>query len=162
LRSIERLVVGGCSRLKNFPEIECQMERIEYVKFVVTGIEELPSSIGYLVGVKALNLSGCTNLTNLPNSIHQLQHLKYLSLNGCIGIKELPSSIGHLVKRLSLDNCTNLMNIPNGIYQLQHLEVLTMINCKQRQEILGIPSNIQFVMAKGCVSLAIFLEEVRR
>jgi hypothetical protein len=41
LRSLERLVIGGCSRLKNFPEIECQMERIEYVKFVVTGIEEL-------------------------------------------------------------------------------------------------------------------------
>jgi Leucine-rich repeat (LRR) protein len=163
LRSLERLVLGGCSRLKNFREIECQMERIEYVKFVLTGIEKLPSSIGYFVGIKILNLDGCTNLTNLPNSIHQLWHLEYLSLNGCTGIKELPSSIGHLarLKRLSLKNCTNLMNIPNEIYQLQHLEVLNLINCKQLREILEFLSNVQFVMAEGSVSLAIFLE-VRR
>jgi hypothetical protein len=34
LRSLERLVLEGCSWLKNFSKIECQMERIEYVKFV--------------------------------------------------------------------------------------------------------------------------------
>jgi hypothetical protein len=83
LRSLESLVLSGCSRLKNFPEIECQMKCLVYFDFMDTGIEELPSSIGYLVGIKYIYLDGCTNLINLPNSINQLQHLEHLSLYGC-------------------------------------------------------------------------------
>jgi Leucine-rich repeat (LRR) protein len=56
LRSLESLSLWGCSRLKNFPEIECQMKCLEHIDFQETGIEELPSSIGNLVGVKYLFL----------------------------------------------------------------------------------------------------------
>jgi Leucine-rich repeat (LRR) protein len=78
LRSLESLDLSGCSKIKNFPEIECQMKCLKYINFEETSIEELPSSIEYL-DVKTLNLRFCTNLTKIPNSIHQLQHLKKLS-----------------------------------------------------------------------------------
>ena len=54
LRSLKSLHFFGCSRLKNFPEIGCQMECLEDINLSETGIEELPSSIGYLVGVETL------------------------------------------------------------------------------------------------------------
>ena len=140
------------------------MECLRLMDFKYTSIDDLPSPIEYLVGVKKLYLEGCTNLKNLPDNIQVLQHFEYLSLNGCIGIKELPSSIEHLVriKGLYLEGCTNLMNLPNGIYRLQHLQDLNLNNCKQLREILELPPHVKYVNAMGCVSLKIFLEEHRR
>ena len=98
LRSLESLVLYGCSRLKNFPKIECPMECLEYIDFQYTGIEKLPSSIRNLIGVKKLYLVGCRNLSIIPYSISQLQHLERLILNGCTSIKRLPSSMGTLTR----------------------------------------------------------------
>jgi Leucine-rich repeat (LRR) protein len=164
LRSLKYLNLFGSSRLKKFPEMEGQMECLEYINLQYSGIEELPSSIGYLAGVKQIILNGCTNLTNLLDSIHKLQHLNELSLGCCTGIKELPSSIGFLgtIKTLNLHFCINLMSFPNSIYQLQNLEILNLNECKQLREIFGLPPNIIEVQARECMSLAIFLEEPTR
>ena len=88
MRSLKILWLQGCSRIKNFPKIECPMECLKEIDFSFTGIEELPSSIGYLVGLEALYLSGCTNLINLPYSIHKLCHLEILILSGCSKVTE--------------------------------------------------------------------------
>ncbi|XP_059455260.1 disease resistance protein Roq1-like [Corylus avellana] len=90
LQSLKFLSLLGCSRLKKFPEIECQMECLVYIDFQYTNIEELPSSIGYLIGIKTLDLSGCKNLKNIPNNIYQLQHLERLNLGGCNSLKGMP------------------------------------------------------------------------
>jgi Leucine-rich repeat (LRR) protein len=82
MRSLKFLWLQGCLKLKNFPEIQCRMECLTNIDFKETGIKELPSSIGYLVGIKTLSLSSCTNLTNLPDSIHKLQHLEMLGIGG--------------------------------------------------------------------------------
>ncbi|XP_059455249.1 disease resistance protein Roq1-like [Corylus avellana] len=142
LRSLESLVLCGCSRLENFPKIECQMKCLEHIDFQYTGIEKLPSSIRYLVGVKKLNLAGCTNLVSLPDNISQLQHLERLNLKGCTGIKRLPSSIGYLVrvKTLDLSGCTNLTKLPNSIYQLQELEQFDLKGCSK---VVNFPNNRQ-------------------
>ena len=75
LRSLELLMLEGCSGLEYFPEIDCKMERLEYIGLRSTPIKELPSSVEYLIGLKELNLDGCENLMNLPISIHQLQQI---------------------------------------------------------------------------------------
>jgi hypothetical protein len=59
-----------------------------------TGIKELPSSIGYLIGLKELQLEGCINLMNLPSSIYQLQHIEYLNLDGCSKLVKFPEKMG--------------------------------------------------------------------
>jgi Leucine-rich repeat (LRR) protein len=119
-KSLRSLNLGHCSSLKKFPEIECQMDYLVYISCNFSGIEELPSSFGYAVGVETLDLDGCKKLKNLPDSIRQLQHLKVLSLKGCIRLKELPSSMRYVgrIKMFSLRACTNLQNVPDSIYQL--------------------------------------------
>ena len=82
MRSLKFLWLYGCLKLKNFPEIQCRMECLEKIDFRETGIKELPSSIGYLVGIKTLSLSSCTNLKNLSDSIHKLKHLEILDIGG--------------------------------------------------------------------------------
>jgi hypothetical protein len=162
LRSLKVLVLCGCSRLKNFPKIECQMEHLEFIDFEEFGIEELPISIGYLVGLKHLCLGGCTNLTNLPDSIYHLQHLELLNLNGCTSIKGPPSSIGFLVRvdTLDLGSCTNLMNIPNSIFHLQHLEYLSLEGSKVVKFLKKVEDNRQSMPytntsdSNGCSSIA--------
>ncbi|XP_059455276.1 disease resistance protein Roq1-like [Corylus avellana] len=153
-----------CEFLRKIPDVSSipNLEELN-LKCCRNLVKELPSSIGYLVGVKHIILYGCTNLTNLPDSIHKLQHLKELSLSCCTGIKELPSSIGYLctIKTLNLHFCINLMSLPNSIYQLQHLEILNLNECKQLREIFRLPPNIIEVQARECMSLAIFLEPRR-
>jgi Leucine-rich repeat (LRR) protein len=249
MRSLKFLSLKYCSSLKNFPEIECQMECLEYINFGGTGIEELPSSIGNLVGVKTLILSDCKNLmTLLDRNHHKLKHLEslyiygskglylefpkvnYLGLIGCSKVAEVlkivedtrqsmpdvesieESAISSVVElpqlppktntsipndgcssivfpklqMVDLRNCaisesnffrifdwcstlthldlskSDIVTIPPYIRRLVRLEFLNLEECKQLQEILGIPPNLIEMNAEGCVSLEIFLEEARR
>jgi hypothetical protein len=88
LRSLQCLDLKGCSRLKNFPEIECKMESLRNINFGNTALKVLPSSIGNLTGVINLNLEGCKNLTSLP-STRNLKKLKALTLAGCKKLEEI-------------------------------------------------------------------------
>ncbi|KAF5476747.1 hypothetical protein F2P56_003452 [Juglans regia] len=90
LPSLQVLMLGGCSSLQDFPEIECKMERLDYLDLKGTPIKELPSSFGHLIGLKDLALEGCKNLVNLPSSIHHLQHLRRLYLRGCSKLDKFP------------------------------------------------------------------------
>jgi hypothetical protein len=249
MRSLKFLSLKYCSSLKNFPEIECQMECLEYINFGGTGIEELPSSIGNLVGVKTLILSDCKNLmTLLDRNHHKLKHLEslyiygskvlyiefpkvnYLGLIGCSKVAEVlkivedtrqsmpdvesieESAISSVVELPQLppktntsipndgcssivfpklqmvelrncaisesnffrifDWCSTLMHLDLSksdivtihpyIRRLVRLETLDLEECKQLQEILGIPPNLIEMNARDCVSLKIFLEEARR
>jgi Leucine-rich repeat (LRR) protein len=123
MRSLKFLSLGGCSKLKNFPKIECQMECLEYINFGETGIEELPSSIGYLTGVKTLNLNGCTSLMDLPYSIHKLQHWERLSIGN--------------MDRIVLP----CLGLPYSNYQLCHLEHLSLSGCSKVIEFLKVVEN---------------------
>ncbi|XP_042962713.1 disease resistance protein Roq1-like [Carya illinoinensis] len=86
LRSLELLDLGDCSSLQNFLEIEFEMEHLHFVYLMGTAIEELPSSIGYLTGLRLLELSSCVNLKCLPSSIHQLRSLNQIYLMDCPNI----------------------------------------------------------------------------
>jgi Leucine-rich repeat (LRR) protein len=189
LRSLKYLKFVGCSMVKKFPEIECRMECLENIYCYDTGIEDLPSSVGYLVGLKKLHLGNSQNLRDL---LGQMQHLEELSLDDCYRLKELPSSIGYLsrIKELNLYYCTNLRNfsesnflralgcgftlyslnltgsgivtLPRCIESFVKLKFLYLDKCKQLREILGLPPNVEIVNASECVSLEIFLEGSRR
>nr|XP_011470560.1 PREDICTED: uncharacterized protein LOC101303284 [Fragaria vesca subsp. vesca] len=90
LRSLEIFLLGGCRKLKNFPEVEGTMKSLKFITLSGTAIRELPSSIGYLSGLQELNLNDCENLKNLPGSIYELQHLQYLFLDSCPKLNAFP------------------------------------------------------------------------
>jgi hypothetical protein len=264
MRSLKYLNLCDCGRLENFPEIDCQMKCLEDITFCRAGIEELPSSIGHLVGVKTFSLNSYTNLMTLSDNIHKLRHLHEV-YNGIvtdrpkrdgrrIGFKNIqvqffvtPKNDQHpvlencskvaeflktvldttqfmpgvvfieestilLVAELRQvpftkdrsdpdENCSSIVfpkrqllsfrnwdlsgsnlfriidcfstltklsisksdivTIPPCIRQLVSLMALYLQDCKQLREILGIPENLHYLMVNRCVSLAIFLKEVR-
>ncbi|KAI5314391.1 hypothetical protein L3X38_043567 [Prunus dulcis] len=91
LKSLESIYLSGCRKLENFPEIEGKMESLTWMDISHTAIKELPSSIGYLTGLKTLLLLGCENLTNLPGSIYDMKQLKVFYLRGCPKLVAFPN-----------------------------------------------------------------------
>ncbi|KAG6674947.1 hypothetical protein I3842_15G073200 [Carya illinoinensis] len=84
LRSLRNLVLWDCSSLHDFPEIDCKIESLSQLVLRGTAIEDLPLSIGNLVGLHYLNLSYCKNLICLPNiACILLKHLWELEIGGC-------------------------------------------------------------------------------
>ncbi|KAG2666625.1 hypothetical protein I3760_15G072100 [Carya illinoinensis] len=84
LRSLRNLILWDCSSLHDFPEIDCKIESLSQLVLRGTAIEDLPLSIGNLVGLHYLNLSYCKNLICLPNiACILLKHLWELEIGGC-------------------------------------------------------------------------------
>ena len=77
LKSLTTLSCPGCSQLKTFPAI---LETWENLR---TAIEELPSSIQHIRGLRYLNLAYCNNLVSLPETICNLSFSK-LSLSAFV------------------------------------------------------------------------------
>ncbi|WJX30786.1 nascent polypeptide-associated complex beta subunit, variant 2 [Trifolium repens] len=69
LPSLVTLDLSGCSCLERFPEVVGVMENIKHVYLDHTRIEQLPCTIGNLVGLQRLFLRGCQMMVQLPNYI---------------------------------------------------------------------------------------------
>ncbi|CAN6482642.1 unnamed protein product [Victoria cruziana] len=87
--------------------------------------KELPESIGDLVLLRYLNLSGTHNLEQLPESIIKLHELQTLDLRGS-NIRRLPSKISELsaLRHLDIEGTRNLEYLPSGIGKLTCLQTL--------------------------------------
>ena len=160
IRSLKFLFLSGCSRLKHFPEIECQMKCLDYVDFRDTGIEELPSSIGNLVRVSYLYLSGCTNLTNLSNSIYQLQDLKYLFLDGCSKVKFLKKVEDNRQSMPSLVSMEEESAISSKVELLQLLPWTNASNSNDGFSSIAFPKLRQLYLGSCALSESIFFRTV--
>ncbi|XP_065618545.1 disease resistance protein RPV1 isoform X3 [Quercus suber] len=93
MKSLKRLNLLGCGRLKKFPIISPEMKGLESLNMMVNHTFEFPPSFGNLIGLK--NLLMCTEGAHLlsknrkrkegarlPDSIYNLQHIESLELTG--------------------------------------------------------------------------------
>ncbi|KAI9114497.1 hypothetical protein K1719_014195 [Acacia pycnantha] len=102
--SLRKLDLHWCKRLKKLPEFGEGMKKLEYLDASHTGITTLPKSLGFLTGLRELNLSS-TDLYNLPpNCISSLSGLVLLSLGGCDWLESLPRLPPRLI-RLEAGSC---------------------------------------------------------
>ncbi|XP_027909714.1 putative disease resistance protein At3g14460 isoform X2 [Vigna unguiculata] len=86
-------------------------------------IEEVPNTIGNLIHLRSLNLSG-TKIERLPDSTCSLCNLQLLKLNHCFNLQELPSTLHELtnLRRFEFEG-TPLRKAPLLLGKLKNLQV---------------------------------------
>ncbi|KAM5572487.1 TMV resistance protein N-like [Rosa sericea] len=143
-RSLRFITLSGCTRLESFPEIEGEMKYMTSLDLSDNAIKALPSSIGYLINLERLWLSGCGNLTDLPCSIYELQKLEMVYLSRCPKLVTFPNKVDSEVlptySKVSHDNRDSLSK--RKILNSLELEPDTEFN-------LALPSLGRFY-AEGC------------
>ncbi|CAH8278073.1 unnamed protein product [Arabidopsis lyrata] len=146
LKSLGRLNLGGCSRLKIFPDISTN---ISWLILDETGIETFPSNLPlenlflHLCEMKSEKLWGRVQqpltplMTILPHSLARL------FLSDIPSLVELPASIQNFTKlnRLAIENCINLETLPSGI-NFPLLLDLDLRGCSRLRTFPDISTNI--------------------
>jgi len=138
LPSLEFLCLRDCSNLVIFPEILGPMENLKFVDLEGTAIENLPLSMQNLQGLQRLHLNRCK----------RLEHIALTNI-----LQMLPNSFPFL-KTLRLRD-SNLTILPACIEQCHFLELIDVCNCKQLQEIIGLPPSTNDFLAYNCASLKV-------
>ncbi|KAM3690934.1 hypothetical protein ACB098_09G160700 [Castanea mollissima] len=140
LKSLESLDLSRCSRFKNLPENPWIIEGLRMLDLSKTAIEEIPSSLGGLIGLTSLTLRSCENLVHLPSTICSLKSLESLDLSGCYNFYNLPENLGNVkgLKRLDLSE-TAIKELPSSI---ERLTSLTSLNIRYCVNLVWLPSTI--------------------
>ncbi|XP_057753951.1 disease resistance protein Roq1-like isoform X4 [Arachis stenosperma] len=169
MSSLERLDLYSCSSLKRLPEFGECMKQLSILNLTLTGIEELPPTLGNLAGVSELDLTGCSKITGL---------LLSLSLGCFVGLKKLvlcslpqktdyddsdsssreestlSYDIAHLASLMDLVLSRNsFLRVPISIHQLPRLTRLKLSFCWELEVLPELPSSLRELDAQGCYSL---------
>ncbi|XP_050120251.1 putative disease resistance protein RGA3 [Malus sylvestris] len=127
--TLERITQGSIRRLQSL-FVDCEVpsnifERFRGLRMLnlsVTGIEELPSSIGKLKRLRYLNISW-TMIKELPKSIGKLYNLQTLRIMSNTDIKTFPREMENLInlRHVYFDKDKEVLF---GMTRLTHLETL--------------------------------------
>ncbi|TQD87116.1 hypothetical protein C1H46_027335 [Malus baccata] len=125
LKSPEDFTLG--SNLEKFPEILEVMEELQSLCLDETAIEELPSSINNVTGLRSLRLEGCLKLKCLPCNMDQLKSLEDFTLSGSSNLEKFLRILEVMEKLwwLRLDK-TAIEELPSSIIYLTGLQNLNL------------------------------------
>ena len=156
-KSLQKLNLWNCSRLKKFTGIQVLSKSIIIEKFF---------------GLRRQDMSWRTKLEFVPKWIYYLSCLKFLSRHGCLEPEHLQMKQFLLFSfdRLILSNCNSCLaepfilallhlsgnpfeNIPSSIIQLHWLKRLFIHDYKKLRSLPQLPSSVTLLDASGCTSL---------
>ncbi|XP_050369388.1 disease resistance protein Roq1-like [Argentina anserina] len=139
-KNLVTLNLGFCEKLLKFEIIE-EMKSLKCLDLRGTAIQEISSSIRYLVGLEQLTLRECAKLTSVDCSIFELQHLWHLDLFWCDSLVTFPTRSGSSSTDSSLRE--------------KHYDPLfvSLDSCTNLQEILEFPREIDYLNARCCRAL---------
>jgi len=128
---LKQLALARCS-LRILPESIGLLLRIEALD--LSGNDQLPvlpESICNLVNLQTINLSGCSGLTVLPDNIGNWSNLAELCMCGCSSLTALPDRIAKLknLLRINLSGCTTLTGLPMHIGNLKKVQEMNLSDC---------------------------------
>ncbi|WJX86497.1 hypothetical protein P8452_68803 [Trifolium repens] len=106
LSSLRYLYLGGCTSLKEFSLTSKEMVKLN---LELTGIKQLPSSIGLQIKLEKL-LLGNSHIENFPKSVKLLTSLRHLGLQDCRKLQSLPELPSSLIA-LDASGCLSLENV---------------------------------------------------
>ncbi|RYR61028.1 hypothetical protein Ahy_A04g018124 isoform B [Arachis hypogaea] len=194
MRSLEKLDLNWCQHLRKLPEFGECMTKLSILSLSYTDIKELPRtlenlvglselhfrvweyipvSLGCFVGLKKLELSGCSELSCVPYSTHGLESLAVwgwhdrllgslsllpslssLQLRGrFFGSKESTPyyDLSHLTSLTDLDLSVNdLLRVPINIRELPRLIRLKLNRCYKLEVMPELPSSLRELNAEDC------------
>lgn len=165
MKSVKKLVLSGCSKLKKFPDIVGSMECLSKLLLDGTAIEELPLSIKLLSKLVLLALNNCKNLKSLPTTRSGLKCLSTLDVSGDLKFREFPKIVEHMehLSELHLEGIA-IRGLPLSIELLSGLVFLNLKNCRSL-EILPVTVSslkcLRTLKLSGCSKLKKFPEIVR-
>ena len=155
LKSLQELILFGCSALESLPPIKEEMGCLEILLMDGTSIKQTPETI-FLSNLKVFSFCGSsiedsTELALLPFSGNSC--LWDLYLTNC-NIYKLPDNFSSLrsLRCLCLSR-NNIETLPESIEKLHCLLFLDLKHCRRLNSLPVLPPNIQCVDAHGCVSL---------
>nr|GMD63841.1 TMV resistance protein N-like [Ipomoea batatas] len=131
LEKLKIMILSGCLKLENFPEIAAPMACLLDVHAKATAIREVPSSIERLTNLRLIDVSNCKHLASLPSSICKLKCAKVVILSGCSKFEKLPDELGEMecLEELYCDK-TAIQELPSSISLLKKLKILSFRGCK--------------------------------
>ncbi|KAG6670771.1 hypothetical protein I3843_Q038600 [Carya illinoinensis] len=157
--NIEQVDASGCSRLKSFlPKSNNSLSRLRELNLCGSGIVSLPPCIEGSVELTKLDLRECKQLEEI---LYLPPNIEKVDASGCSSLKSfLPKSNNSLsrLRKLNLSG-SGIVSLPPCIEGFVGLSKLDLRDCKQLEEILQLPPNIEEVYVSGCSSLKNFLPE---
>ncbi|CAN6855904.1 unnamed protein product, partial [Brassica oleracea] len=115
LKSLEYLNLSGCSRLRAFPDISTNIQKLTLSK---TAIEEIPFWIETLSELRTLEMNGCNKLKSVSLNFCKLKHLRRVEFSDCKALtgaswSDSPNSAVSFLERndiigVDFTNCLNL------------------------------------------------------
>uniref|UniRef100_A0A0D3AU96 ADP-ribosyl cyclase/cyclic ADP-ribose hydrolase n=1 Tax=Brassica oleracea var. oleracea TaxID=109376 RepID=A0A0D3AU96_BRAOL len=117
LKFLDELIVSGCSRLKNLPDVRNSLKQLQILLFDGTGANEMPSiscftpDIVKLYNLKLLDVKQCKKLRFVPTLPPRLQ---FFDAHGCDSLERvanplaLPLLSEQIHAKFNFSNCNKL------------------------------------------------------
>ena len=129
LQQLQELQLPNCTSLLGLPDLPIGLKTLNLNG--CTELQSLTPNLGQLLGLLRLLLDSCTSLSSLPDAVGQLAGLMDLSLRRCSSLTKLPSSLSnlHSLSSLKLEGCQRLGMLPDNFGALTNLTKLNLCNC---------------------------------
>ncbi|XP_048136643.1 disease resistance protein RPV1-like [Rhodamnia argentea] len=164
LKLLTILNLKGCDSLQELPEEIGGLRALTEIVMPKT-LNELPRTFGNLRSLLILDVSH-SQISRLPYSIGGLVKLRRLNLSGCTKIEKLPDSFEKLQSLVELDlSSTSLGHLPNSIGNLKQLKILRMTRISRITKLpsaIGLVEKLEELDASGCYNLTEITNEMGR
>lgn len=136
ITTLEHIDISGCGSVTELPPQVAHQRSLQILNVCKTNLKELPSGIGDVCKLEALELGGEPLLEILPSLLGCLKSLKELWLFNCPELKCLPDDFGRLTQLMELKiwNC-GIEYLPQELMGMKNLEILVIEDCP----LLGLP-----------------------
>ncbi|GLT96329.1 hypothetical protein SLE2022_139570 [Rubroshorea leprosula] len=119
-------VLSLCNyQISKLPDSFENLKHMQYIDLSCSSITCVPESVGSLLFLQTLLLSGCQMLTKLPTTIGNLIDLHHLDITHTPHLKEMPSGIGNLKNLVTLSKF--IVGKASGMMRLSELKNLSQL-----------------------------------